>query len=468
MSQTDNSSFKEDNLINQMNNLTIQNKYDNNLHSKTNNNKTVTLQTIIPELVECILIHLPHPYEISLVCKLFQEIVSKSTSFKRRWLRFWLNPNLPDAFLPKYSDLCQAIKTKTPFFILIQIIELQRLYNRPLASSFGGSVTKLLDEAYNHEERDKLIPLLISRGLEIEKYIKDHTSKDFQLTGGVNYEKKLEKDYLSLLIIATKKSKIFKEKLLISKNFFSDTDLAFAIVLHERLDVATILSINIQHTLDILEESVDRQYTAGIAWAFKQGINEIQKEKPLYLRLCIDKADVESARQIIESGANINISPTTHTEDLTIYGSKSLLEFCIQCYFANGNDNKKARKEMIELFLQSGADANSDNGRPLQLCVTNHDYEILDLLLEYGADVNCDGKFAIKIATDLGYKDMAKKLYRISNPTGEVVKGMVRRMSLLGRRRSNSESDANKSDQTLRKKSKLRNINTHKKGASRG
>ncbi|RGB26332.1 hypothetical protein C1646_721451 [Rhizophagus diaphanus] len=123
---------------------------------------------------------------------------------------------------------------------------------------------------------------------------------------------------------------------------------------------------------------------------------------------------------------------------------------------------------MIELFLQSGADANSDNGRPLQLCVTNHDYEILDLLLEYGADVNCDGKFAIKIATDLGYKDMAKKLYRISNPTGEVVKGMVRRMSLLGRRRSNSESDANKSDQTQKKKSKLRNINTHKKGASRG
>ncbi|GBC05848.1 hypothetical protein RclHR1_06470011 [Rhizophagus clarus] len=382
---------------------------------------------------------------------------------------FWLNPNLPDAFLPKYSDLCQAIKTKTPFYILIQIIDLQKLYNKPLASSStGGSVTKLLDEAYNHEERDKLIPFLISRGLEIEKYIKDHSSKDFQLTGGIYSEKKLEKDYLSSLIIATKKSKTFKEKLLSSKNFFSDTDLAFAIVLHERLDVATVVSVNIQHTLDILEESVDRQYTAGIAWAFKQGVNEIQKQKPLYLRLCIDKADVESARQIIESGANINISPSAHTEELKIYGSTSLLEFCIQCYFANGNDNKQARKEMIELFLKSGADPNADNGRPLQLCVTNHDYEILELLLEYGADVNCDGKFAIRIATEMGYKDMAKKLYRISNPTGEVVKGMVRRMSLLGRRRSNSESDANKSDQSQRKKSKLRNINTHKKGASRG
>ncbi|RIA87639.1 hypothetical protein C1645_776793 [Glomus cerebriforme] len=465
---SNNSSFKD--IVNKMNNLTFKNDED----SLSKTTILLTLQTIIPELVECILIYLPLPHTVSSVCRLFHDIVSKSASFKRRWLRLWLHPDLPDAFLPKYSDLCQAVKTKTPFYILMQIIDLQRLYNKPLASSFGGSVSKLLDEAYMHDERERLIPFLTYRGLEIDKYIKDHVLKDFRITGGgSNPEKKLKKDYLSPLMIAAQKSKIFKKRLLSSKEFFSDTDLAFAIVLHERLDVASAVAVHIQHTLDILEESVDRQYTIGIAWAFKHGINEAQKQKPLYLRLCIDKADVESARQIIESGANINISPSAHTDDLTSYGSKSLLEFCIQCYFANGNDNKQAKREMIELFLESGADPNADNGRPLALCVTNYDYELVRLLLNYGADVNCDDKAAIRIATELGYKEMAKMLYRISKPYDEtvsnpVVKGMVRKMSLLGRRRSNSESDANKSDHYERRKYKLGNINTHRKNASRG
>src|SRR5688572_28312450 len=126
MTQTNNlnNSSSKDDLVNKINNLTIQNKcYDNSSLSKS-----LTLQTIIPELVECILIYLPLPYTVSSVCRLFHEIVSKSTSFKRRWLRFWLHPNLPDAFLPKYSELCQAVKTKTPFHILMQIIDLQRLY----------------------------------------------------------------------------------------------------------------------------------------------------------------------------------------------------------------------------------------------------------------------------------------------------------------------------------------------------
>src|SRR5688572_13744061 len=120
MTQTNNSSnnnsLSKDDLVDKINNLTIQNKcYDNSSLSKTT--ISLTLQTIIPELVECILIYLPLPYTVSSVCRLFHEIVSKSASFKRRWLRFWLHPDLPDAFLPKYSELCQAVKTKTPFHI---------------------------------------------------------------------------------------------------------------------------------------------------------------------------------------------------------------------------------------------------------------------------------------------------------------------------------------------------------------
>src|SRR5437763_14164958 len=171
--QTNNSNnSSKDDVVNKINNLTIQNKCDDN-PSLPKTTISLTLQTIIPELVECILIYLPLPYITSSVCRLFHEIVSKSASFKRRWLRFWLHPNLPDAFLPKYSELCQAVKTKTPFYILMQIIDLQRLYNKPLASSFGGSVSKLLDEAYMHDERYRLIPFLTSRGLEIDKYIKE-------------------------------------------------------------------------------------------------------------------------------------------------------------------------------------------------------------------------------------------------------------------------------------------------------
>ncbi|CAI2170990.1 20243_t:CDS:1 [Funneliformis geosporum] len=463
-------------IENRMNDLTLHNQDYNN------NPKTIaslSIQTIIPELVEYILIYLPIPYTVSPVCRLFHEIVSKSSSFKRRWLRLWLHPRLPDAFLPKYSELCQAVKTKTPFYILVQIIDLQRLYNQPLASSFGGSVSKLFEEAFIHEEREKLITFLISRDLNIDKYIKDHASKDFERTeGGSEPERKLKKDYLSPLIIAAQTSRKFMRKLELTKTYFSDTDLAFAIVLYERLDVATVLSNHPQHTLDILEESVDRQYTEGIAWAFKHGVGEMQKQKPLYLRMCIEKADVESARKIIESGANINISPSAHTDDPTSYGSTSLLEFSIQCFFAYANEegNKQARREMIELFLISGSDPNADDGRPLALCVTNHDYEMVRLLLNYGADVNCDDKLAIRIATDMGYKDMARMLYRISKPdevsqfnptisaTSDVVKGMVKRMSMLGRgRRRNSEGDANHHH-----KRQGSSIYGHKKGASRG
>src|SRR5581483_4008594 len=133
----------KDDIVNKISKLTIQNKCDDN-SSFSKITVSLTLQTIIPELVECILIYLPFPYAVSSVCRLFHEIVSKSASFKRRWLRFWLHPDLPDAFLPKYSDLCQAVKTKTPLHILMQIIDLQRLYSKPLASSSGGSVSKLL------------------------------------------------------------------------------------------------------------------------------------------------------------------------------------------------------------------------------------------------------------------------------------------------------------------------------------
>lgn len=462
-------------IENQMNELTIQNK---NNETKPKIIASLSLQTIIPELVEYILIYLPIPYTVSPVCKLFHEIVSKSSSFKRRWLRLWLHPRLPDAFLPKYSELCQAVETKTPFYILVQIIDLRRLYNQPLASSSGGSVSKLFDKAFKHEEREKLINFLLSRDLNIDKYIKDHASKDFESTeGGSEPERKSKKDYLSPLIIAAQTSRKFVRKLELTKTYFSDTDLAFAIVLYERLDVASVLSNHPQHTLDILEESVDRQYTEGIAWAFKHGVGKVQKQKPLYLRMCIEKADVKSARQIIESGANINISPSAHTDDPTSYGSTSLLEFCIQCYFAYANEegNKQARRELIELFLTSGSDPNADDGRPLALCVTNHDYEMVRLLLNYGADVNCDDKLAIRIATDMGYKDMARMLYRISKPdemsqsnptissTGEVVKGMVKRMSMLGRGRRRSEGDAN--HHHVRQGS---SIYVHKKGASRG
>ncbi|CAG8674645.1 26190_t:CDS:1 [Dentiscutata erythropus] len=427
-----------------------------------------TLQTIIPEILESILVFLPNPYIVSSVCRQFHTIVINSPSFKRRWLRRWLHSKLPDAFLPTYSELCKAVETKTPFNILMQIIDLQKLCNKPLASSSDGSVTKLVDVVILHNESDQLIPFLISRGLNMKKYVEYHTSKDIQRTKeGINVDNRLRKDYLSPLIIAAKKSMIFSEQLAFTKDFFTSTELAFAIVLHERLDVASSVAFNQQHILDILDESVDRQYTAGIGWAFQQGVGTVQKNNPLYLRLCIEKADVESAKILINSGAAINISPSNRADDPSIYGATSLLEFSIQCYFQNyiGEEaNREARKKMIRLFLDSGADPNSDDGRPLALCVTNHDWELTRLLIQSGADVNRSNKWAVRIATDCGYKDMAKVLYRkarhshsdefttgtTSNASNasNVVKGMVRKVSMLGKSvafRRKSEGEVNHS-----------------------
>ncbi|CAG8446708.1 11141_t:CDS:2 [Diversispora eburnea] len=392
---------------------------------------SLTLQDLIPEVLESILIFLPFPNTVAPVCKKFSAIVLRYPSFKRRWLRLWLHPKLPDAFLPTYAELCKAVSTQTPFNILIQIIDLQKLCNRLLASSVDGSVTKLLDVAYLHKEKNNLIPFLIHRGLNIKRYIKDHTSKDdLRTEGGTNLDNKSTKEYLLPLVVAVQNSKWFKNELACSKDFFTETELAFAIVLHERLDVASVVAVHPQHTLDILEESVDRIFTTGIAWAFQRGVGEAQRQNPLYLRLCIEKADVISAKVIIENGANINISPSAHTVDLTSYGSTSLLEF---------------------------TDPNADNGRPLALCVTNHHWELTYLLLSHGADVNCDERIAVRIATELGYKDMAK----IGSGSGELLKGMVKRMSFLGRSiRRKSESDG---DDAIHK-----NGNCHKNGASRG
>ncbi|CAG8487052.1 13778_t:CDS:1, partial [Acaulospora colombiana] len=391
----------------------IRYKPDDSSVSKNINRRRGILQNLIPEILECILMFLPFPNVVAPLCRQFHAIVSQSTGFKRRWLRLWLNPKLPDAFLPAYSNLCKAVDTGTPFNILMQIIELQRLCKRTLASR-DGSVTKLLDAAFRHDERENLIPFLISRGLNIERYIKDHTKKDFERSYS-DSDDKLDKDYLSPIKIAGKRSKDFITKLSASasKNFFIDTDLAFALVLHERLDVASVVAVNQQqHILNVLEESVDRQYTAGIAWAFRNGVGDAERQNPLYLRLCIEKADVKSARDIIESGANIHLSPSAHTDDNSSYGSTSLLEFSIQCYLQNLTidlNNETARKAMIVLFLENGADPNADDGRPLTLCVTNNNWELTNLLLSYQADIYED---AIKIATSLGYKDMARKLYR--------------------------------------------------------
>ncbi|CAG8454785.1 6918_t:CDS:1, partial [Cetraspora pellucida] len=419
------------------------------LHKKnTHLSFSPTLQTIIPEILEFILVFLPAPYIVSPVCRQFHRIVSKSPSFKRRWLRVWLHPKLPDAFLPTYSELCKAVETKTPFNILMQIIDLQKLCNKPLASSLDESVTKLVDVAFLRSESDQLIPFLISRGLNMKKYIGYHTSKDIQRTKeGINVDNRLQKDYLSPLIIAAKRSKIFFELLVTSKDFFTSTELAFAIVLHERLDVASSVAIHQQHILDILDESVDRQYTAGIAWAFQQGVGTVQKNNPLYLRLCIEKADVESAKIIINNGAAINISPSNHADEPSIYGATSLLEFSLQCFFQNyvsEEENREARKKMISLFLDSGADPNADDGRPLALCVTNHNRELVRLLLQKGADVNCSNRWAVRIATDCGYKDMARELYRKTrlsdgfthnapSNASNVVKDMVKKVSMLSK-----------------------------------
>ncbi|RHZ83435.1 hypothetical protein Glove_94g21 [Diversispora epigaea] len=475
------------------------NDNNNNNNRSYSPKPSLTLQDLIPEVLESILIFLPFPNTVAPVCKKFSAIVLKYPSFKRRWLRLWLHPKLPDAFLPTYAELCKAVSTQTPFNILIQIIDLQKLCNRLLASSVDGNVTRLIDVACLHGEKNNLIPFLIHRGLNIKRYIKDHTSKDdLRTEGGTNPDNKSAKDYLLPLVIAVKNSKWFKNELASSKDFFTETELAFSIVLHERLDAASVVAVHPQHTLDILEESVDRIFTVGIAWAFQRGVGEAQRQNPLYLRLCIEKADVISAKVIIENGANINISPSAHTDDLTSYGSTSLLEFSIQCYLQNvvvdnnknnnNNGNKNARQSMIELFLRSGADPNADNGRPLALCVTNHHWELTNLLLNHGADVNCDERIAVRIATELGYKDMAKMLYRrrsrhisqtssddsnISSSSnhnhhnhhnhhssGELLKGMVKRMSFLGRtirRKSESDGDAIHKDG-----------NFHKKGASRG
>ncbi|CAG8835274.1 14405_t:CDS:1, partial [Racocetra persica] len=115
--------------------------------------------------------------------------------------------------------------------------------------------------------------------------------------------------------------------------------------------------------------------------------------------------------------------------------------------------NREARKKLICLFLDSGADPNADDGRPLALCVTNHNQELMRLLLQKGADANCSNRWAVRIATDCGYKDMARELYRkarlsdgftnnTSSNASNVVKDMVKKVSML----SKSVSFRRKSD----------------------
>ncbi|CAG8482512.1 6808_t:CDS:2 [Ambispora gerdemannii] len=377
---------------------------------------SISLQKLAPEILESIFIHLSTPCTVAPVCRLFHLIVAFSKSFKRRWLRQWLNPKLPDAFMPTYSDLCRAIESKTPINILVEIINLQILGKRPLCSSKGGYVTRLVDAAYAHTDRKILIPFLIKKGMRLEVYIHNHTTHDFELTeGGNEIEKKTTKDYFSVLVFARQNSFEFYNQLLAAKKYFNETELAFGIVLHQRFDVADALSLQMQHTLDVLDECVDRQYTNGIAWAFARGLGDAQKRNPLYLRICVEKADVEAVRTLILNGALINISPSSHQNNADSFGSTSFLEFSLQCYFSyhKEKETRKARIEIIKLFLMSNADPNADCGRPLALTVTNYNWELTRLLLSFGADPNRDNQLALKIAMDLGYKDMASTLYQI-------------------------------------------------------
>ncbi|CAG8494016.1 5471_t:CDS:1 [Paraglomus occultum] len=412
-----------------------------------------SLYYLLPEILESIFIHLPVPRRVAGVCRLFRAIVVTSKSFKRGWIRYWLHPDLPKSFMPSYSQLCQAVETKAPFNILMEIIDLQVLGKRRLQSSYDGSVTRLLDAAYAHPTSGKLIPYLINRGVKIDRYITAHTSKDCDLTDSGSFpEGKLEKDYLSVVKAAGYASLDLRQELANKPSFFSDTELAFAIVLRERLDVATALALHPQHTLDILEESVDKQYTKGIGWAFERGLGEIQKRNPLYLRLCIEKADVEAARLAILNGAEINISPSSHIGEPAKFGSTSLLEFTMQCYLAyTESENKSARWKLIELFLESGADANADNGRPLCLSVTNNHWELTRLLLKNGADPRRSDMLAVKIATDFGYKDMAKQLYEICKTGGSLTNS--------GRhRRQHSNSCATNGNDENEKKNGVKNL----------
>ncbi|CAG8516641.1 3576_t:CDS:1 [Paraglomus brasilianum] len=417
-----------------------------------------SLYNLLPEILESIFICLPVPRRVAGVCRLFRAIVVTSKSFKRSWIRYWLHPELPKSFMPSYSQLCQAVDTKTPFNILMEIIDLQVLGKRRLQSSYDGSVTRLFDAAFAHPTSGKLIPYLISRGVKIDRYITAHTLKDCELTDNGSFpEGKLEKDYLSLVKDAGYKSLNLRQELANRPSFFSDTELAFAIVLHERLDVATALAYHPQHTLDILEESVDKQYTKGIGWAFERGLGEIQKRNPLYLRLCIEKADVEAARLAIENGAEINISPSSHKGEPAKFGSTSLLEFTIQCYLAyTEEENKSARWKLIELFLKSGADANADNGRPLCLCVTNNHWELTRLLLAHKADPRRNDMLAVKIATDFGYKDMAKQLYEICKSGGSL--SMSTNVGRHRRQSSTNSSPTNNDDGENEKKNGVKNL----------
>ncbi|CAG8499435.1 6018_t:CDS:1 [Ambispora leptoticha] len=377
---------------------------------------SMSLQKLAPEILESIFIYLPKPCTAAPVCRLFHLIVTFSKSFKRRWLRQWLNPKLPEAFMPTYSDLCLAIESKTPINILVEIVNLQILGKRALCSSRGGHVMRLVDAAYAHTDSKKLIPFLIKKGMRLDVYIQNHSTRDFELTeGGNEVEKRMTKDYFSVLIFARQHSFEFYNQILASKNYFSETDLAFSIVLHERFDAADALSLHMQHTLDVLDESVDRQYTNGIAWAFTRGLNDVQKRNPLYLRICVEKADVKAVETLIINGALINISPSSYPNDPGAFGSTSFLEFSLQCFFACHKEQEKndARLEIVKLFLNHGADPNADDGRPLALTVTNYNWELTQLLLDAGADPACGNQIALKMATELGYKDMAKTLHHL-------------------------------------------------------
>jgi ankyrin repeat protein len=135
------------------------------------------------------------------------------------------------------------------------------------------------------------------------------------------------------------------------------------------------------------------------ALAAGQDINERAPDGFTALSLAVFFRQAETARYLIESGADVNAQATNASQVGPIHAAV-------------------AREDIVtlELLLYHGADANAcqqKSLRPVHAAASSGNTQLVALLLMFGADpslANEDGRLAADYARDRGHHDLARRL----------------------------------------------------------
>ena len=111
--------------------------------------------------------------------------------------------------------------------------------------------------------------------------------------------------------------------------------------------------------------------------AAKKNQQELEQERKKNEELfwAVKNKDDQTAKNLIENGANVDYIGEIHLSYSLIPHTKSILQLCIE------NEDKK----MISFLLEKGANVNLNNNGKLPLDYANNNEEIIALLKSHGA-----------------------------------------------------------------------------------